>query len=61
MGPGHLPCLPLPLPLQGTRHRESDRMACYGSSGEEEKEEATAEIVSCSNIHEMHLNIDLSG
>ena len=28
----------------GTRHRESDRMARYGSSDEEEDEEATAEV-----------------
>ena len=48
--------LPLPLlslPLQGTRHRESDRMARYGSSDEEDDEEATAEVVRCNNVHEM--------
>ena len=41
-------------PLQGTRHRESDRMARYGSSDEEEDEEATAEVVRYNDIHEMH-------
>ena len=49
-----LPLPRLPLPLQGTRHRESDRMARYGSSDEEEDEEATAEVVRCNDIHEMH-------
>ena len=36
-------------PLQGTRYRESDRMARYCSSDEEEDEEATAvgAIVGC--------------
>ena len=43
-----------PPPLQGTRHCESDRMARYGSSDEEEDEEATAEVVRCNDIHEMH-------
>ena len=40
-------------PPQGTRHRESDRMARYGSSDEEEDEEATADKVRCNDIHEI--------
>ena len=48
-----LPLPLLPLPLQGTRHRESDRMARYGSSDEEDDEEATAQVVRCNDIHEM--------
>ena len=47
------PSLSLPHPLQGTRHRESDRMARYGSSDEEDDEESTAEVVRCNDIHEM--------
>ena len=47
------PSLSLPHLLQGTRHRESDRMARYGSSDEEDDEEATAEVVRCNDIHEM--------
>ena len=47
------PSLSLLHPLQGTRHRESDRMARYGSSDEENDEEATAEVVRCNDIHEM--------
>ena len=47
------PSLSLPHPLQGTRHRESDRMARYGSSDEEDDEEATAEVVRRNDIHEM--------
>ena len=42
--------LSLPHPLQGTRHCESDRMARYGSSDDEE---ATAEVVRCNDIHEL--------
>ena len=45
--------LSLPHPLQGTRHGESDRMARYGSSDEEDDKEATAEVVRCNDIHEM--------
>ena len=48
-----LPLHLLPLPLQGARHRESDRMARYGSSDEEDDEEATVQVVRCNDMHEM--------
>ena len=52
---GNCPSPSLPCPtLQGTRHCESDRMARYGSSDEDDDEEATAEVVRCNDIHEMH-------
>ena len=48
-----LPLTLLPCHLQGTRHRESDRMARYGSSDDEDDEEATAEVVRFNDIHEI--------